>query len=130
MNRCGRKGGEQSEQDSKTVTSITQQETSMHLVQILLPLWSNSGKQFSKDLFDQVGEELVERFSGLTAYTRAPANGLWQESGGKTVHDDNIIYEVMVENLDRDWWAAYRAELENRFQQDKLIIRAQQITTL
>jgi hypothetical protein len=49
---------------------------------------------------------------------------------GETVHDDNVIYGIMVENLDRDWWASYRSQLENRFQQDKLIIRAQQITIL
>jgi hypothetical protein len=102
----------------------------MHLVPILLPLWSNSGKQFSKDLFDQVREELVERFSGLTAYTRAPASGLWQESGGKTVHDDNVIYEVMVETLDRDWWADYRSRLEKRFRQEQLIVRAHRISIL
>ena len=104
--------------------------TGTHLVQILLPLWSNEGKRFSKDLFDQVRNELIDQFSGLTAYTRAPADGLWQESGGETVHDDNVIYEIMVENLDRDWWASYRSQLENRFQQNKLIIRAQRITLL
>jgi hypothetical protein len=81
-------------------------------------------------LFGQVRDELVERFGGLTAYTRAPASGLWQEHDGETTHDEIVIYEVMTEQLDRPWWAGYRAELEKRFQQETLIVRAQEFQTL
>ena len=102
----------------------------MHLVQILLPLYSNSGEQFSRDLFDQVRDELMDKFSGLTAYTQTPVSGLWQEGRGKTVHDENVIYEVIVENLDRDWWTSYRSRLEKRFRQEQLIVRAHRISML
>ena len=100
------------------------------LVQLLLPLYNNAGKRLAKELYVQVRNELVERFGGLTAFTRAPVRGLWQESEGQTVHDDLVIYEVMVEKLDEQWWQEYRVTLENRFQQENLVVRVHQIRIL
>jgi hypothetical protein len=100
------------------------------MIQLLLPLWSNSGERFPRHLFDQVSKELIDRFSGLTAHTQAPASGLWEEEGGKIAHDEIIIYEVMADKLDLPWWSEYRRLLETRFQQNKLVIRAQEINIL
>ncbi len=102
----------------------------MHLVQLLLPLYDNRGNRLNKSLFAQVRDELVERFGGLTAHARAPASGLYQEGAGETVHDDLVIYEVMVDTLDEPWWRSYRAELEKRFRQDDLVVRAHPIVRL
>lgn len=96
----------------------------MHLVQILLPLASADGDRLPQALFGAVRQELVDRFGGLTAYTRAPAKGLW-EDGGDVERDDIVVYEVMVEQLDRSWWAGYRAQLCARFHQRELVVRAQ-----
>lgn len=52
----------------------------MHLVQLLLPLYSNSGLRFDQRLYTEVRNELVNRFGGISAYTRAPVRGLWQET--------------------------------------------------
>jgi hypothetical protein len=101
----------------------------MHLVQLLLPLSDNAGRALPRALYGRVRRELLERFGGLTAYTRAPASGLWAESGD-TIPDDLIIFEAMVEALDPAWWADYRAELERRFGQEELVIRAQEIRRL
>lgn len=101
----------------------------MHLVQILLPLYSNSGIPFEQKLFIEVRNELVDRFGGITAYTRAPVDGLWQESA-RIVRDDLVIYEIMVETLDEDWWREYRILLENRFQQESLVVRCHPIQLL
>jgi hypothetical protein len=102
----------------------------MYMTQLLLPLWSNGGERFPTALFEQVRDELVSQFGGLTAYTRTPASGLWQEKDGGTVRDDIVVYEVMVENLDEDWWRSYRRELERRFSQEALVIRVQEIWLL
>ncbi len=102
----------------------------MHLVQLLLPLYNNAGDQLDKELFVQVRNELVERFGGMTGYTRAPVAGLWQDSESQTVRDDLVIYEVMVERFDREWWGQYRAALEERFQQNNLVVRAHSISIL
>ena len=101
----------------------------MHLVQLLLPLYNNAGAPLAQKLFTEVRDELVERFGGITGYTRAPVRGLWQDRE-QTVHDDLIIYEVMVEQLDADWWRRYRVRLERRFEQSELIVRAHEIQVL
>jgi hypothetical protein len=67
---------------------------------------------------------LQERFRGVTGYTRAPASGLWEAREEGARRDDLIIYEVMTDNLDLEWWRQYRRELENLFRQDRIIIRA------
>jgi hypothetical protein len=60
----------------------------------------------------------------LTAYTRAPAEGLW-ETGSTVKQDDIVVVEVMVESLDRGWWREYRRELEQLFSQNQIVVRAQ-----
>ena len=37
--------------------------------------------------------------------------------------DDVILFEVMVESVDRDWWTQYRGRLEQRFAQDEILVR-------
>jgi hypothetical protein len=85
--------------------------------------------RFEQKLYTEVRNELVDRFGGITAYTRAPVHGLWQESE-QIVRDDLIIYEIMVETLEEEWWRGYRVILENRFQQQSLVVRAHQILLL
>ncbi len=102
----------------------------MHLVQILLPLNDNDGHPLSKDLFETVAHELTERFGGVTAYTRAPADGRWREEGRATSSDEVVVVEVMVSKLDKAWWASYREALEQTFRQRQIIVRAQNIAVL
>jgi hypothetical protein len=102
----------------------------MHLVQLLLPLYDNAHRPLSTELFGLVRRELVERFGGLTAYTRAPAHGLWKDEDTPAQRDDIVIYEVMADSLDAAWWAQYRKTLEARFCQQELVIRAHSITIL
>ena len=70
------------------------------------------------------------RFGGLTAYTRAPAEGLWKEDEDRTSRDEVVIFEVMAEELDRSWWQQYRRGLEARFRQEQVVVRAQEIELL
>jgi hypothetical protein len=102
----------------------------MHLVQVLLPLYDNNGVKLPASLHHKVRDELAERFGGLTAYTRAPAEGLWKEREDQTHRDDIVVYEVMTPELDADWWSAYRRELENCFRQQQVVVRAQDIRLL
>ena len=96
----------------------------MHLFQILLPLFDNKGKALPRGLYRQVATELTDQFGGLTAYTRAPAQGLWEESEGRVSRDEIVIYEVMAETADAAWWQAYRADLERRFRQREIVVRS------
>ena len=104
----------------------------MHLIQILLPLYDNDGMALSNELFARVAEELTEHFGGLTAFTRAPAQGIWKEGAepGATSRDEIVIYEVMTAKLELPWWTDYRKLLERRFRQDVVVVRAQQVRLL
>jgi putative IMPACT (imprinted ancient) family translation regulator len=101
----------------------------MHLVEILLPLADNDGRPFAQSRFVEVRDELVRRFGGVTAFTRTPAEGIF-EAEGTTVRDDIVVLEVMAESLDRTFWNSYRAHLEETFEQDEIVIRASAIERL
>ena len=102
----------------------------MFLIQLLLPIRSEAGHPFPRTHYDTLAHELTDRFGGVTAYTRAPATGLWEEPSGEKVRDDVVVYEVMAETLDAAWWAAFRKRLEAQFQQQELVIRAHEIRRL
>lgn len=102
----------------------------MYLVQILLPLYDNSGTLFPPEEFQRVRDELTERFGGITTYVRSPALGVWKETPESTVHDEIVIYEVMAESLDRPWWKLYREEVTIRFRQEWLVVRASKVDLL
>lgn len=96
----------------------------MHLVQLLLPLRDNYGVPFDRVAFEQVRAELTERYGGVTAYLRSPASGVWRDEGGDVARDEVVMVEVMVQRLERRWWAEYRHALEERFRQAELVARA------
>ena len=101
-----------------------------YLVQILLPLNDNRGKQFDQELFGTTRTELMDRFGGVTAHMQAPARGLWKTEDGEISRDDIVIMEVMVAAIDAEWWSGYKKKLLQRFAQDELMIRALQTATL
>ncbi|TCS37377.1 hypothetical protein EDC30_104180 [Paucimonas lemoignei] len=102
----------------------------MRLIQILLPLYDNAGQAFPRRLLDQVRQELTDAFGGVTLYLRSPAVGAWENDKGAVCRDDVILVEVMVETTDASWWNVYRQELEKRFSQDRILIRATDVDVL
>jgi hypothetical protein len=102
----------------------------VHLIQVLLPLYDNAGTALPGDVFRTVAAELTDRFGGLTAYTRSPAEGRWKEDAHTTARDDVVLFEVLAEQLDRPWWTGYRHELERRFRQEQVLIRASAVEVL
>ena len=96
----------------------------MHLVQFFLPLRDNHGQAFAGALFSDVRRELAERFGGVTTYLRAPAQGLWEDADGDLCRDEVVLFEVMADDLDADWWRDYRTGLQRRFAQEEVLVRA------
>ena len=102
----------------------------MHGVEIFLPLRRTDGSDQPRGLFGDVRRELVDQFGGMTAFTRAPAEGLWESEEGQLDRDSIVIFEVMADELDRGWWSAFRARLEGLFEQDEIVIRATAVERL
>ena len=96
----------------------------MHLVQILLPVFDNAGVRIGDEHFVAVRRELTRRFGGVTAYLRSPASGLWVRHDGAVDRDDVVMVEVMVDEIDRQWWRDYRTSLEQAFRQEAIVVRA------
>lgn len=95
----------------------------MQLFQILLPCVSATGKQHPESLFEEISSELAERFGGVTAFVRTPAQGKWKK-GSDVINDDIVIFEVMTDEGTHQWWSDYRKQLETRFEQEEILIRS------
>jgi hypothetical protein len=106
-------------------------QTVAHLIEIFLPTSTNEGQRFDREPFDQVRDELLQQFGGVTLFTRNPAEGLWTaEDGNAPSVDQMITVEVMTDELDQVWWLDYRQKLERRFQQEVILIRSYQVRRL
>lgn len=99
------------------------------LVQILLPR-NREAKELPLEQFKHVRDELTAQFGGVTVYSRASAEGLWKSEDGIVEQDEMVLYEVMTDSIEKPWWLKYRCELECRFDQTEIVIRAHKITRL
>jgi hypothetical protein len=95
----------------------------MICVQLFLPLTRRDSPSRRRRLIADVQRELTDEFGGVTAFINAPAEGAWRKAQ-RTVRDEIIVIEVMVKHLHRAWWKRYKRELERRFVQDVIIVRA------
>jgi len=102
----------------------------MKLLQLFLPLYDNQGHAFPKAYFDHIREDLAKNFGGVTAFVRSPAVGVWENDNGAVCRDDVVLFEVIVDAVDRDWWSSYRRGLERQFSQDTILVRATEIDLL
>jgi len=102
----------------------------MQLIELFLPLRDEAGTPFPKEMFDAVRDELADVFGGVTAFTRTPATGLWEDDGGEVRRDEVVLFEVMAEQVDHGWWRNYRGKLEQRFRQDEVLVRATAVERL
>jgi hypothetical protein len=102
----------------------------MHLVQMLVPMYDNEGRRYPATELDRIRRELRASFGGVTAYSRSPAQGAWEDDRGRVHHDDVVVVEVMVDGLDRVWCEAYRNEVANRLRQETLLVRATPVDLL
>jgi hypothetical protein len=95
-----------------------------YLIQILLPRIGTNNEPIEDWLFAETRRELIDAFGGITAYTRAPAQGAWTSPEGRVERDEVVMVEVIAEAFDREWWRAFAATLETRFVQESIHVRA------
>jgi hypothetical protein len=101
----------------------------MTLIEIFLPLFDPQGARFPRAMLDEVKSELTDRFGGVTAFARSPAEGQWLQ-GGSVANDTLIVCEVMVESVDSGWWRNYLDGLARRFGQQEMLARATAVRKL
>ena len=97
-----------------------------HLVQILLPTRMGNGQPVTQARFEELLQELTNKFGGVTSFVRAPGQGLWN-SGGDVERDNIAVIEVMTDEIDPPFWEAFRRKLERELAQQEIVIRAQQV---
>jgi hypothetical protein len=95
-----------------------------YLIQMLLPLVRANNERIEDSLFAKTRRELIEAFGGITAYTRAPAQGAWTSPEGQVERDDVVMVEVVTEAFDREWWRSFASTLATRFGQESIHVRA------
>jgi hypothetical protein len=100
------------------------------LVQLVLPVRDNAGKEFPGKVWEELKTRLAGKFGGVTAFRRAPAEGVWAPADERRTAEDVFIVEVMTPALDKAWWAALQIELERTLRQDHVIIRAIPVTEI
>jgi hypothetical protein len=100
------------------------------VVELFLPLETSAGKPVSPATFERIKSELTDRFGGVTAFLRSPADGAWKPAEGSVVHDQVVIFEVMVSDVDTAWWHRYRKTLEIELEQERILARLYQVTVL
>lgn len=100
-----------------------------HIIEIFLPLRDNDGLSFPDATYELEKKLLLEKFGGVTVYMRAPAQGLWAKDGDITV-DTIVIFEIMTDDIDTEWWQTHRLKLQDTFAQEQILIRATSATLL
>ena len=101
-----------------------------HLIQLLLPVADNNASPYPEAVLEGVKEALVEKFGGVTAFSRSPAQGVWAPAAAQEQHDDVVIVEVMADSVDDSWWAQLRKRLEQQLNQQEIVLRVFPIRTL
>lgn len=93
------------------------------LIQIFLPATSTKSKSYPQDLYDQLLQKLTTKFKGATSYQKSSVTGFWKNDEGKKEKDELIIFEVMSDEFDVDFWERYKEELKKAFKQKDIVIR-------
>lgn len=94
----------------------------MNVIELFLPLDKGSGVSVEVERIEAIVKGLADRFGGVTAYTREPAEGMWRRP--TTIERDRIlVVEIVVREVDDTWWRDYRSRLEEELEQDQIMVR-------
>jgi hypothetical protein len=99
-----------------------------HRLEVFVPI-PRGRETDARQVFEALKTELAKRYGGVTAYAQAPAEGLWSD-GGVLAADRVVVLEVMIDQLELDDWAALKADLEKRLDQEEILIRATAVRRL
>jgi hypothetical protein len=101
----------------------------MQVVEIFLPARFPDRTPVPAGQLELVRSELTELFGGVTAYSRSPAVGEWKH-GQDVERDLMVIFEVMVNTIEKEWWSGFRDRLAATFRQQEILIRSHKVSRL
>ena len=92
------------------------------LYQLYLPLTYNDGRSIEEEKFNLTRQELIDRFGGLTTTPPGfPLEGWWH-SAGMVVRDDIVMWTVVTQSDENEFFVAYKELLKQRFVQDMIYV--------
>jgi len=97
---------------------------------IYLPLKYNDGTEIESEKYEQVENELLDQFGGVTSVQQKnPLRGLWK-SEEHIYYDEIVIFTVIDFDFDRSdegerFLRDYKEALKKRFRQEEILITAQ-----
>ena len=94
-----------------------------------MPTRTGTGQPVTRAQFEDLLQELTDKFGGATTFVRAPGQGLWG-SGGDVERDNIAVIEVMTDEVDPPFWLEFRRKLERELYQEQIVIRAQEVSRL
>lgn len=99
--------------------------------ELLLPLTDNEGNPFEPEIFFQVQQDLLERFSGYRCQPLAPHLGAWTEEE-TTYYDQLLMFTVDAprSNESLDWFLEYKEHLKVRFRQMEIYLAISEVLWL
>ena len=89
-------------------------------------LQDEDGARFPADQYGRLARGLTDQFGGDAGFARSPAEGRWKQGE----HDEIVVMEVMMDELDGAGWADSRERLAREFRQSEIVIRCQLIERL
>lgn len=97
---------------------------------LFLPLYYNDGKPIEARKFQEVQEQLLEQFGGLTFFPQ-PNEGFWTMAG-ITYRDEIVIYRVLAAKTRtaRKYLAELKSKLKQDFRQEEILIVERDVETL
>jgi hypothetical protein len=97
---------------------------------LFVPLYYNDGRQVEPEKFQDVQQQLLEHFGGLTFFPQ-PNEGFWTVAG-ITYRDEIVIYRVITsdEQEARRFLSQLKARLKEAFQQEEILIVERDVETL
>jgi len=97
---------------------------------IYVPLFYNDGNPVEAEKFQQLQEELLNRFEGLTFFPQ-PNEGFWKMAG-VTYRDEIVIYRVITPDEEdaRRFLGHLKEEMKAVFDQEEVLIVEHDVETL
>ena len=98
--------------------------------EIFLPLWQNDGMRIDPDKLQEIRQELLAEFGGITAFPQ-PNLGFCK-LGEITYRDEVIIYRVLAAdgNKAREFFVRLKEQLKQQFRQEDVLIVERDVVAL